>query len=76
MEKMVHWTASYQMKQVYFFEQQNTDSLIATLNSFETTGDTAWNVDTLKAHAQGFSEVLFRDRMETYLQKVVVESYS
>lgn len=59
-----------------FFEQQNTDSLIATLNSFETTGDTAWNVDTLKAHAQGFSEVLFRDRMETYLQKVVVESYS
>lgn len=50
--------------------------LIATLNSFETTGDTAWNVDRLKARAQGFSEELFRERMETYLQKVVVESYS
>ena len=59
-----------------FFEQQNTDSLIATLNSFETTGDTAWNVDRLKARAQGFSEELFRERMETDLQKVVGESYS
>ena len=54
-----------------FFEQQNTDSLIAALNSFETTGDTVWNVDRIKAHAQGFSEVLFRERMETYIQKVI-----
>lgn len=54
-----------------FFEQQNTDSLIATLNSFESNGDTAWNADRLKPHAQGFSEELFRERVSTYIQKVI-----
>lgn len=57
-----------------FFEQQNTDSLIATLNSFETTGDTAWNVDRLKAHAQGFSGVLFHERMGAYIRRVIEDT--
>lgn len=54
-----------------FFEQQNVDSLIAALNGFEAAGDTAWNADRPKAHAQGFSEVMFRERMGVYILKVI-----
>lgn len=57
-----------------FFEQQNIDSLIVPLGDFETAEDTVWNTDGLKAHAQSFSEVLFRGWMGTYIRKAIEDT--
>lgn len=57
-----------------FFEQQSIDSLITALNNFETAGDTAWNMDKLKAHAQGFSEERFRNRIKAYIEKTLADT--
>ena len=59
-----------------FFEQQSIDSLIAALGDFEAAEDAVWSADRLKAHAQSFSEVLFRERMGAYIQKVIEEHRS